>query len=84
MNEKNNAMSNALSIWHIGAGFCLLGGTFFLACGISLAVFQMLYHENTHNGWLFAAALVLWIFGSHCLDKIEESEKAFRLTRVSL
>jgi hypothetical protein len=67
------------TIWHIGAGLGLLGGTFILACGAFLTIFQYFYHENPHGSWLFAIVLPLWIFGAHCFDKLDELEKARRL-----
>ena len=67
------------TIWHVGAGIGLLGGTFILGCAVFLSVFQYFYGEAQHGIWLYAIVLPLWIIGAHCFDKVEEIEKAQRI-----
>jgi hypothetical protein len=76
--KKENTAKN-WTIWHIGAGIGLLGGTFLLGCTVFLTFFQFLYSEKTHGNWLFFVVLPLWIFGAHCFDKIEEIDKTGRI-----
>jgi hypothetical protein len=78
INQKESSGSN-WTIWHIGAGVGLLGGTFILVCALFLTVFQYLYSETPHGSWLFAVVLPLWILGAHCFDKVEEIDKARRI-----
>lgn len=78
INRKESA-ENYWTIWHIGAGIGLLGGTFILFGAAFLTIFQFLYSENPHGSWLFALVLPLWIIGAHCFDKVEESDKARRI-----
>ena len=70
---------NYWTIWHVGAGVGLLGGTFILFCAAFLTVFQFFYRETSHGSWLFAVVLPLWIIGAHCFDKIDDLEKAGRI-----
>ena len=77
--KKKESAGNNWTIWHIGAGIGLLGGTFLLFSAIFLAIFQFLYGEKPHGNWLFAVVLPLWIFGAHCFDKIEEIDRSRRI-----
>ena len=70
---------NYWTIWHVGAGIGLLGGTLILFCAAFLTIFQFLYSEMPHGSWLFAVVLPLWIIGAHCFDKIEELDKARKI-----
>ena len=56
-----------------GAGLVVLFGTAFLIS------FEYLSGEAGRGVWLFLVAFALLIFGAHCLDKYDESEKAARL-----
>ena len=76
--KKENITKN-WTIWHIGAGMGLLGGTILLGCAVFLTVFQFLYSEKPHGNWLFFVVLPLWILGAHCFDKIEEIDKMRRI-----
>ncbi len=76
--KQENTAKN-WTIRHIGAGIGLLGGTFILAFAVFLTVFQFVYGEKPHGGWLFALVLPLWFFGAHCFDKIEETGRAKRI-----
>ncbi len=76
---KKEITAKNWTIRHIGAGIGLLGGTLFLAFAMFLTVFQFLYGEKPHGGWLFALVLPLWFFGAHCFDKIEEVDRAKRI-----
>ncbi len=76
--KKENTAKN-WTIRHIGAGIGLLGGTLLLAFAVFLTVFQFIYGEKSHGGWLFALVLPLWFFGAHCFDKIEETDRAKRI-----
>lgn len=78
INTKEAARS-PWTIWHIGAGIGLLGGTFVLFCACFLTVFQYFYGELPHGVWLYVIVLPLWIIGAHCFDKVEEIEKAKRI-----
>ena len=75
---RKQAVGDFWTIWHVGAGIGLLGGTFVLACAAFLTIFQYFYSETPHGSWLFAVVLPLWIIGAHCFDKVEESEKTRR------
>jgi hypothetical protein len=77
--NKKEIRNNFWTIWYVGAGIGLLGGTFVLACAVFLTIFQFLYGEQPHGSWLFAVVLLLWIIGAHCFDKIEEIDKAGRI-----
>lgn len=76
--KKENTAKN-WTIWHIGAGIGLLGGTLLLGCAVFLIIFQFLYSEKLHGSWLFFVVLPLWILGAHCFDKIEEIDKTRRI-----
>lgn len=78
--KKKESAGSLWTIWHIGAGIGLLGGTFLLlACAAFLTIFQFLYSEEPHGSWLFAVVLPLWIIGAHCFDKVEEIERAGKI-----
>ncbi len=77
-NKKKEFVSNYWTVWHIGAGIGLLGGTILLACATFLTAFQFVYGEIPHGSWLFALVLPLWAFGAHCFDKNDDLEKARR------
>lgn len=76
--KKKRAVQGYWTIWHIGAGIGLLGGTFLLACAAFLTIFQFFYSEAPHGSWLFAVVLPLWVFGAHCFDKVEEEINRIR------
>ena len=75
--QKESTDSN-WTIWHVGAGIGLLGGTLLLFCGCFLIIFQYFSGEKPIGVWLFLAVLPLWIIGAHCFDKVDEMEKARR------
>jgi len=77
--KKKESAGRNWTIWHIGMGIGLLGGTFLLFSVVFLAIFQFLYSEEQHGNWLFAVVLPLWILGAHCFDKIEEIDRARRI-----
>jgi hypothetical protein len=67
------------TLWRLGAGVGLLGGTFVLAAAVFLMIFQFLGGEVPHGSWLFAVVLPLWILGAHCFDKLDETDQARRV-----
>lgn len=77
--NRKEVSENYWTIWHVGAGVGLLGGTLILFCAAFLTVFQFFYRETPHGSWLFAVVLPLWIIGAHCFDKIDDLEKARRV-----
>ncbi|MGC2235686.1 MAG: hypothetical protein WA584_05970 [Pyrinomonadaceae bacterium] len=77
--NKKEIPEGRWTIWHVGAGIGLLGGTFVLACAVFLTIFQYFYGEVPHGVWLYAVVLPLWIVGAHCFDKVEEIEKTERI-----
>jgi hypothetical protein len=76
---KKELPDSSWTIWHIGAGVGLLGGTIILLLASFLSIFQYFYGEAQHGIWLYVIVLPLWIIGAHCLDKVEEIEKARRI-----
>jgi hypothetical protein len=76
---KKEITAKNWTIWHIGAGIGLLGGTLLLACAVFLTIFQFLYSEKPKGGWLFFVILPLWVLGAHCCDKIEETGRTRRI-----
>jgi hypothetical protein len=79
ISSKEYSRKKSFTIWHIGAGVTLIGGTFALFFAIFLTIFQYFYGETSHGIWLYVIVLPLWIVGAHCLDKIEEKHKAARI-----
>lgn len=77
--NKKETARDAWTIWHVGAGIGLLGGTFILACAVFLSIFQYFYGEVPHGVWLYVIVLPLWVVGAHCFDKVEELDKARRI-----
>lgn len=78
INKKKSSGSNK-TIWHVGAGIGLLGGTLLLFGGGFLVIFQYFSGEKPLGIWLFLIVLPLWILGAHCFDRIEEIDKAGRI-----
>lgn len=78
--KKENAPKNLL-LCQLGSGIGLLGGTGFLVGAVFLTIFEYFYGENLHGNWFYLAVLPLWVLGAHCLDKIEDAEKAERIER---
>jgi hypothetical protein len=76
LNKRRAIPRGYWTIWHIGAGIGLLGGTLILACAVFITIFQYSYGETPHGVWLYLVVLPLWILGAHCLDEVEEIEKA--------
>ena len=76
---KKESTGSYWTIWHIGAGIGLLGGTLLLFGCCFLIIFQYFSGEKPLGVWLFLAVLPLWIIGAHCFDKAEEIERAGKI-----
>jgi hypothetical protein len=75
VSRKKDSIGSSWTIWDIGIGIGLLGGTLLLFGGCFLIIFQYFSGEKPLGVWLFLAVLPLWVIGAHCFDKIEETKK---------
>jgi hypothetical protein len=73
-----------ISFWNLGAAGGLIGGLLLVFGTLFLNIAEFFYGEKEHGEWLFIVALLLLMFGAHCLDKIGDIRKAKKIAYLEM